>query len=133
MTAGTSVSFSSQLIRAWALEQGLEPPGPGAESHLTVTLDRVRLHLIAASPDKVLIETRVADLPLPPLERDRLIERALTLATARLRDGVGGLASRDDGQSLWLQAELGPQAGLLALSESVEQMANEADLWRGAL
>lgn len=125
--------LSNDLITQWASQQGLNPHEAGAPGRLSINLDRVRLHLVALDAERVLLETRVLDLPLAAHERERALEQALRLATARLRDGAAALAAHEDGQSLWLQATLPAEAGIAALTELAEQVCNEADLWRGAL
>lgn len=121
------------LINEWAEFEGLTVASSGPSRRLAVTFDRVRVHLVETPGQGVLVESRIADIPLNLGERDRLIQRAMTTSTARLRDSAVTLCADKDACCLLLQVQVPSGSDVRAMSSAVQNLVNEVDLWRTQL
>ena len=127
------VTASYSLINEWASDTGLELQSAGPARQLAVTVDRVRVHLLELPFSGILIESRIMDLPRNPLERDRMVRRAMGFAASRLRDSPVALTADQASSCLTLQWQLNAPKDARQVGQAVEHLVNEADLWRAAL
>jgi hypothetical protein len=126
----------NDLIKRWALAQHListDSAAGQAMERFAVTVDSVRVHLIEIDAGRVLIEARVFDAPLAEREKSDLLERLLKAATARMRINGIALVADAEGAAFWLQSSLQADAELVALSQAIELLTQEVELWRKAL
>lgn len=124
---------SPSLITEWAELEGLRLDTAGPSRRLAVTFDRVRVHLFETPGQGVLVESRIADIPLNLSERDRLIQRAMVTSTGRLRDSAVTLCADKDACALLLQVQVPAGSDVRAMSSAVQNLVNEVDLWRTQL
>lgn len=122
---------SSTLIRHWADQQGIpadaHAPGGG---RLAVTYDTVRVHVADLRGRAVLVEARVADLPVVATARGQTVEKAMKTAAARIRTSAVSLTTDDAASALWLQTHVAADADPESLTSAVEDLVNEVELWR---
>ena len=121
------------LIRRWAHERQISPPGGVAADRLSLTIDRVRVHLVALRADETLVEARVADLPRQPTDRNRMLERVMPMATGRMIECPASLVVDAEASTLKLQLRVSSSASTDALDQAVTSVVNEVELWRGLL
>ncbi|MEK0416857.1 MAG: hypothetical protein RI949_863 [Pseudomonadota bacterium] len=127
------VTSSHSLIGEWAQDAGLELQVQGPSRQLSVTVDRVRVHLLELPSKGILIESRIMDLPLNPLDRDRMVRRAMGFSVGRLRDSSAALVADAQASCLMLQRQLIDPSSARQVGTAIEQLVNEVDLWRAAL
>jgi hypothetical protein len=119
------------LIERWAQTQDL---GPLTQTkRLAVTFDQSRVHLIELPTQQLLLEARVCDLPVQASERERTLERVLTIALARSRASSSHVMVDSDASAFWLQRCLPAGADVPDLDLAVEGLVNDIELWRTAL
>lgn len=124
-------SETTTLIEHWAERQGIPADAYAAGgTRLAVTFDTVRVHLVDLRGRAVLVEARIADLPVAPAARATVIEKALKVAAARLRASAVSLTTDDADSALWLQRRIPADAGPELLTSAVEDLVNEVELWR---
>ena len=126
----------NDLIQRWALAQNLVSADASARQNsdrLAVTVDTVRVHLVEISAGRVLVEARVTDVPLAEREKTELLDRVLKAATARMRHSGITLAVDAAESAFWLQSTVQADAELKKLTQAVEQLTQEVELWRKAL
>ena len=126
----------NDLIQRWALAQNLVSADAAARQNsdrLAVTVDTVRVHLVEISAGRVLVEARVTDVPLAEREKTELLDRVLKAATARMRHSGITLAVDAAESAFWLQSTVQADAELKKLTQAVEQLTQEVELWRKAL
>ena len=121
------------LIADWARYAGLDLKSAGAARQINVTFDRVRVQLLELPSQGILLESRIADLPMSASEVDRVVQRALAASTGRMRDSPVVLCANDDASALLLQLQVSPGADVLALNAAIEKLVNEVDVWRALL
>jgi hypothetical protein len=126
-------SYTPTLISDWARSAGIDLGLVGAARHVTVTFDRVRLHLLELPGRGTLLESRIADLPMSPSERDRMVQSAMSGATGRMRDSPVVLCVNEESSALMLQLRVPLGADVQIFGAAVEKMVNEVDLWRAIL
>ena len=126
----------NDLIKRWALAQNLvtvEVADNQNMSRFALTVDKVRVHLIEISAGRVLLEARVLDMPLAEREKSDLLERLMKAATARMRESGITLTVDAAESAYWLQSTVQADAELQKVSNVVEQLTQEVELWRKAL
>ena len=126
----------NDLIKRWALAQNLvtvEVADSQNISRFALTVDAVRVHLIEISAGRVLLEARVLDMPLAEREKSDLLERLMKAATARMRQSGITLTVDAAESAYWLQSTVQADAELQKMSNVVEQLTQEVELWRKAL
>ena len=126
----------NDLIKRWALAQNLvtvEVADNQNMSRFALTVDKVRVHLIEISAGRVLLEARVLDMPLAEREKSDLLERLMKAATARMRESGITLTVDAAESAYWLQSTVQADAELQTVSNVVEQLTQEVELWRKAL
>lgn len=126
----------NDLINRWALAQNLvraDSPARPNLARLAVTIDTVRVHLVEISAGRVLLEARVTDIPLAEREKTELLDRALKAATARMLHSGITLTVDAAESAFWLQSTVQADAELQKVSQVVEQLTHEVELWRQAL
>ncbi len=126
----------NDLIQRWALAQNLVSADAAARQNsgrLAVTVDTVRVHLVEISAGRVLVEARVTDVPLAEREKTELLDRVLKAATARMRHSGITLTVDAAESAFWLQSTVQADAELKTLTQAVEQLTQEVELWRKAL
>lgn len=124
---------TSELIQSWALSHGIEPNDGSVRNRVAVTFDRVRVHLIDLSGRGMIAEARLVLLPAAPRERDRLIERALSLAAGRMLQTPVRLCAQEEGDALWLQIDVPDACGIAEIDAAVGRLVDEVELLRGIL
>jgi hypothetical protein len=126
----------NDLIKRWALAQNLINSdaivGQGME-RFALSVDTVRVHLVEISAGRVLVEARVLDVPLAEREKSDLLERMMKAATARMRFSGMTLSVDAADSAFWLQSSVQADADIKTLSQVVEQLTQEVELWRKAL
>ena len=126
----------NQLITRWAQAQnrGLISGGdvPSLD-RLAITIDKVRVHLLEISAGRVLVEARVTDLVSAEREKSELLDRMLKTSTARMRAHGMTLAVDSEGSAFWLQATVQADAEIKKLTEVIEKLTTEVELWRAIL
>ncbi|MFZ9506147.1 MAG: CesT family type III secretion system chaperone [Burkholderiaceae bacterium] len=123
----------SALIQQWAAANGLELPPTAPPDQLSLTIDRVRVHLVTFRSGEILVEARVRDLPSGPVEQDALLRKALALSTARMAEVAAGPVIDPACSLLKLQARVPPQSSTEELDKAVSVIVNEVEFWRGVL
>lgn len=118
------------LLSTWAEQQGIPAAAFTDAGRLAVTFDTVRVHLADVRGRSVLVEARIADLPVAPVPRATVVEKALKLAAGRMRDSAVALTVDETDSALWLQRRLAPDADPESLTSAVEDLVNEVELWR---
>ena len=124
---------ATTLIESWAHTMDCHPGAPLREPKLSVSFDRVRVHLSELPNHMLLVESRVCDLPPTPTEQDRVVTRLLGLSLARMQSNRASLCVDSDRNALWLQRRLKNESTTDQLNEAVEALVNEVDLWRGLI
>lgn len=123
----------SALIHDWATANGLAASRNAAAGTLSFTIDRVRVHLVPLRGGETLVEARVRDLPAAPIERDGLLQKAMSISTARMADVAAGPVVDQAASFLKLQARVPAHASTDELDRAVSVMVNEVEFWRGIL
>ncbi len=123
----------SALIQQWAAANGLKLPPAAPPGQLSLTIDRVRVHLVTFRGGDILVEARVRDLPSAPVERDALLQKALALSTARMAEVAAGPVVDPTASFLKLQARVPAQSSTEELDKAVSVIVNEVEFWRGVL
>lgn len=123
----------SNLIQKWAAEHDISVAGGVSPERLSLTIDRVRVHLVALRSREILVEARVIDLPEAGVQRDKLLERVMTSATARMRDSAMTLTVDANAVSIWLQTRVGIEAFTDQLDQAIAKLVSEVEMWRGVL
>lgn len=124
---------SPTLINDWAQFAGINLGPIGAARSVDVTFDRVRLRMFELPSRSILLESRIADLPLSAPEVDRMVQRAMSAATGRMRDSPVVLCANEDASALVLQLQVAPGIDVPALNAAIEHLVNEVDVWRALL
>lgn len=123
----------SRLIPQWCERHGLPASDQALQGPRTVAVDNVRLRMTGLPAQIVLIESRLASLPLEELAQEKMLDHALRWAAAHMREAVGGLVVDASAAALWLQATVPAQASLDIFDETVERLVNEVEQWRKVL
>ena len=123
----------SALIQQWAAANGLKLPPNTAPGQLSLTIDRVRVHLVPFQDGAILVEARVRDLPSAPAERAALLQKALTISTARMAEAAAGPVVDPACSVLKLQSCVQAQSSTEELDKAVSVIVNEVEFWRGVL
>lgn len=123
----------SALIQQWAAANGLKLPPNTAPGQLSLTIDRVRVHLVPFHDGAILVEARVRDLPSAPAERAALLQKALTISTARMAEAAAGPVVDPACSVLKLQSCVQAQSSTEELDKAVSVIVNEVEFWRGVL
>ena len=126
----------NDLIKRWALAQNLVTVEVADSQNMTrfaLTVDAVRVHLIEISAGRVLVEARVLDVPLAERDKSDLLERMMKAATGRMRQSGITLTMDSAESAFWLQSTVQADAELKTISQVVEQLTEEVELWRKAL
>jgi hypothetical protein len=119
------------LIKRWAAARGLEVDHGPAGSRVTMHIDgKYRVHLGEAPNRKLSLESRIRGLPADRLERERLVERAMQVAVARMRTDGAILTVDALDARLLLQAEVPADADERDLDEALERFVNSLAAWR---
>lgn len=121
------------LIHQWAATHGLQTGLQGGAGNLSVTIDRVRVHLVTSRSSEIVVEARVRDLPLAPDERSRLLRKALELSTARMTTSAAGPAVDPTGSTLKLQTRVSANSTIDEFDRAVSMIVGEVELWRELL
>lgn len=121
------------LIDLWTAEHELPLDTRGARRQVSLTVDKVRLHLRELPSSDVLAFARVVDIPQDHRARDDVLSRAMKLATARMRGNRAVLATDEDAANLTLQVLVPAGSDVQAMDRAVEHLANEVDTWRALL
>jgi hypothetical protein len=126
------------LIQQWLESQQFawhqEGSGlPAGQARWTIAFDQVRVHLMELSTQLVLLQARVIDIPSQPSDSEKLITRAMQTASARMNTTDVGLSVDADGSALWLQVQLPTESTLNQMTQAVQRLVNEVELWRHAL
>jgi hypothetical protein len=95
--------------------------------------DNLRVRLVPLDGGEVVLDSRVRALPSEARERERLVERAMGLAFARMRDHAETLALSEDREALRLQSRVAAGATRIDLEARLEAHLNALAFWRGAL
>ena len=127
------MTATANLIQKWAAENSISVPGGVSPERLSLTIDRVRVHLVALRSREILVEARVMDLPEADSQRDKLLERVMRNATARMRDSAMTLTVDADAVSIWLQTRVGIEAFTDQLDQAIAKLVSEVEMWRGVL
>ncbi|NBS63073.1 MAG: hypothetical protein EBT33_01830 [Betaproteobacteria bacterium] len=123
----------SAMIQQWAAANGLKLPPTAPPDQLSLTIDRVRVHLVTFRSGEILVEARVRDLPSAPAEQAALLRKALALSTARMAEVAAGPVVDPACSFLKLQARVPAQSGTEELDKAVSVIVNEVEFWRGVL
>lgn len=126
----TMTSAPHSLLSTWAEQQGIPAAAFTDAGRLAVTFDTVRVHLADVRGRSVLVEARIADLPVAPVPRATVVEKALKTAAARLRASAVSLTTDEAAGALWLQRHVAADADTESLTSAVEDLVNEVELWR---
>ena len=121
------------LIGRWAADNGLPPPSPTSAGQLSVTIDRVRVHLVTLRAGEVLVEARVRDLPAALAERSQMLQKALELSTARMSESAASPVVDAGASYLKLQVRISAQSTSDEFDKALSMIVNEVELWRGFL
>jgi len=124
---------TSDLIESWAQSHGIEPGDGSVRNRVAVTFDRVRVHLIDLGGRGMIAEARLVLLPAAERERDRVIERALSLAAGRLLQTPVRLCAQEQGDALWLQIDVAESSSIAEIDLAVGRLVDEVELLRGIL
>lgn len=124
---------TQSLIGQWASDHGLPPPSPTSAGQLSVTIDRVRVHLVTLRANEVLVEARVRDLPATMAERSHMLRKSLELSTARMSESAAAPVVDPGASCLKLQTRVSTQSTPDQLDKAVSMIVNEVELWRGFL
>ncbi len=123
----------SRLITQWCERHRLPGGAPADGAPRAVTVDRLRLRLSPLAGDGVLVEARLASLPLAGPEQERLLDQALRHAAPRLPQARGALVVDASASALWLQGAVAGAAGVDGIDDVVEALVNEVEQWRKVL
>ncbi len=121
------------VIDLWAADQGLTLDTRGARRQVSLTVDQVRLHIREQASGHVLMQARVADIPLAERPREDMLSHALGVASGRLHGSACVLATDLDAGSLQLQLQVPPGTDVSALDKAIEHLVNEVEVWRVAI
>lgn len=121
------------IVNQWAAAHGLQIGSPGSAGNLSVTIDRVRVHLVTSRSSEIVVEARVRDLPAAPDEQNRLLRRALELSTARMTASAAGPSVDPAGSTLKLQTRVSANATIEEFDRAVSMIVGEVELWRELL
>ncbi len=121
------------LIQQWAIANNLPLSDELKAGRLSVTIDRVRVHLLTLRTGEILVEARVRDLPSASIEQDQLLHKALALSTARMSEAFASPVVDSTATVLKLQTRVAPNASGDDLEKSVSMIVNEVELWRGMI
>lgn len=123
----------SALIQQWAAANGLKLPPAATPSQLSLTIDRVRVHLVPFQSGLILVEARVRDVPSAPAEREALLQKALAISTGRMAEAAAGPVVDPACSVLKLQSCVQAQSSTEELDKAVSVIVNEVEFWRGVL
>lgn len=121
---------AARTIEDWAKSNGYELTRDPSSTRLSLTFDSVRTHFHVLAGNTILLEARLCDLPQGLNDRERVLDRAMTVSAGRLRDNPSILSCDDSRSALWLQRRLPGGISTTSLDEAVEQLVNEIDMWR---
>jgi hypothetical protein len=124
---------TSDLIESWAQSHGIEPSDGSVRNRVAVTFDRVRVHLIDLGGRGMIAEARLVLLPAAERERDRVIERSLSLAAGRLLQTPVRLCAQEQGDALCLQIDVPESSSIAEIDIAVGRLVDEVELLRGIL
>lgn len=126
-------SAPQSLVDQWASANGLASLASGSSGQLSVTIDRVRVHLVTFRSGEVLVEARVRDLPAALAECSQLLQKALELSTARMSESAAGPAVDPAVSYLKLQTRINARSTPDDVDKAVSMIVSEVELWRGFL
>lgn len=133
-----STSSSLSLIQQWLRNQNLPftaddaVPSKG-QGRWAIVFDQVRVHLMELHTGHVLLQARVTDVPANASDSEKLVTRAMQTASARMTMTDVGLSVDADGTAMWLQVQLPTHSTTHDLTQAVQRLVNEVELWRHAL
>ncbi len=132
-------TYSNQgLIAQWLQSQDVagSPEGSGhaqGQGRWVIAFDQVRVHLMELNDKIILLQARVMDIPSQAGTSEKLLTRAMQTASARLNTSPTGLSVDADGSALWLQVQLPTDSSINQMTQAVQGLINEVELWRHAL
>ena len=128
-----SHASSVSLLAEWATLEKLPDVPAGPLRQLTVNLDRVRLKLSENPDGSLLLESRIKDLPMEEQDREGILRSAMKTATGRIQSSRSRLVADASASGLFLQRVLAAGSTPADVSQAVEQLANDVDVWRATL
>lgn len=120
----------STVITHWCKQRGLAAADNPQASHRAVVVDNVRVCLGELPSGALVVESKIAVLPLADRERDALVDKASRLAVGRICHSRARLVADAGATALWLQVVLPGTSGDEQLSLAVEDLVNEVERWR---
>lgn len=124
------MSGPAASVDAWLRANGYAATRDPGSSRVSISFDSVRTHFHVLPGNNLLLEARLCDLPSSMSERDRVVERAMTISAGRMRDNPASLACDEELAALWLQRRLPGSITTEKLDEAVEHLVNEVEMWR---
>ncbi len=124
---------AQNLMQQWAIANNIPQSEDLSAGRLSITIDRVRVHLLTLRSSEILVEARVRDLPSAPIEQNQLLQKALALSTARMSEVPVSPVVDEAATLLKLQARVSPLATADELDKTVSMVVNEVEFWRGML
>jgi hypothetical protein len=132
-------TYSNQgLIAQWLQNQHVAGSQEGSghaqgQGRWVIAFDQVRVHLMELNEKLILLQARVMDIPNQGNASEKLLTRAMQTSCARLNTSPTGLCVDADGAALWLQVQLPTDSSLNQMTQAVQGLINEVELWRHAL
>lgn len=120
-------------MQQWAIANNIPLTDELRAGRLSLTIDRVRIHLLTLRSGEILVEARVRDLPSASIEQNQLLQKALALSTARMSEVAVSPVVDEAATLLKLQTRLAPLATADELDKTVSMVVNEVEFWRGVL
>ena len=126
-------AVAQNLMQQWAIANNIPLTDELRAGRLSLTIDRVRIHLLTLRSGEILVEARVRDLPSASIEQNQLLQKALALSTARMSEVAVSPVVDEAATLLKLQTRLAPLATADELDKTVSMVVNEVEFWRGVL
>lgn len=126
-------AVAHNLMQQWAIANNIPLTDELRAGRLSLTIDRVRIHLLTLRSGEILVEARVRDLPSASIEQNQLLQKALALSTARMSEVAVSPVVDEAATLLKLQTRLSPLATADELDKTVSMVVNEVEFWRGVL
>jgi hypothetical protein len=126
-------AVAQNLMQQWAIANNIPLSDELRAGRLSLTIDRVRIHLLTLRSGEILVEARVRDLPSASIEQNQLLQKALALSTARMSEVAVSPVVDEAATLLKLQTRLAPLATADELDKTVSMVVNEVEFWRGVL
>ena len=119
------------LLSEWAASRGIELRPRDHDGRIAFNVDDAyRVYLYPAPDNRLLIESRVCDLPTEADARRQLVMEALEAATGRIRGSAARLAVDAEESVLVLQAEARTDDGLEPFTSALGGFINSLADWR---